>query len=147
MIWYYRPYKNPVARIRYLLKISPLYAIVFFIVLGRFLKYGLSPRFVIPVIPLFVTLILFTLLIMMKPKYGYTDERFVHFSGKRIEKWRAKFKPDFKKLTVDVEADGKNFKLYFENEEDMRKFLRDVGVINGIKNSKGWFDAEDRILR
>jgi len=115
---------------RCFLKISPLYAIVFFIVLGRFLKYGLSPRFVIPVIPLFVTLIFFTLLIMMKPKYGYTDEQFVHFSGKRIEKWRARFRPDFKRLTVDVETDGKNFKLYFENEEDMRNFLRDVSALN-----------------
>ena len=130
MIWYYRPYKNPVARNRYLLKLSPLYAVVFFIVLGRFLRYGLSPKFVIPVIPLFVTLIFFTLLSMMKPKYGYTDEQFVHFSGKRIEKWKAKFKPDFERLTVDVEADGKNFKLYFEKEEDMNKLLKDVGALN-----------------
>uniref|UniRef100_A0A7C4S830 Uncharacterized protein n=1 Tax=Geoglobus ahangari TaxID=113653 RepID=A0A7C4S830_9EURY len=130
MIWYYRPYKNPVARNRYLLKLSPLYAVVFFIVLGRFLRYGFSSKFVIPLIPLFVMLIFFTLLIMMKPKYGYTDEQFVHFSGKRIEKWKAKFKPDFEKLTVDVEVDGKSFKLYFENREDMNNFLRDVGALN-----------------
>lgn len=127
MIWYYRPYKNPVLRRKYLLIFSPLYIIVALLIIGRFLRYGVSPKFLIPVIPLVITLIFFTLLFMMKPKYGYTDESYVHFSGKRIEKWK-KFHPDFKKLVIEVEGDGK---LYFENEEDMKKFLWDVGYTKG----------------
>ncbi len=126
MIWYYRPYKNPVARRRYLRNLSPLYAIVAILLLARYSKFGLSYKFLIPLLPLIPSLLFFTLLLLMKPKYCYTDETYIHVSGKKINKREAKYKPDFKKLVIKV--DGKL--LYFENEEDMKKFLWDVGYVN-----------------
>ncbi len=133
MIWYYRPYKNPVTRRKYLRNISPLYIITLLILFARYSKLGLSFKFLLPLIPLIPSLIFFTLLILMKPKYCYTDETYLHVSGKKIRKREAKYKPDFKRLVIDVEGeDNKKRRLYFENVEDMRKFLWDVGYISEV---------------
>ncbi|WP_456368458.1 hypothetical protein [Geoglobus sp.] len=130
MIWAYRPYRNPVAKKRYMRTIAVLYAVSLALIAYRFLQYGFGPEFYVPSLALLVTVTFFSALILRKPRYCYTDVQHIYCGGKKIRKDEVTYQPDFENLTVDL--DGKVRKtLYFEKPEDLERFLRDVGYSKG----------------
>ncbi len=126
MIWAYRPYKNPIARKRYLRNIYIIYVIGFILIVYRYIQTGFTDRFIVPSLALIATITFFSLLILRKPRFCYTDVNHIYVGGNRINKGEVSYYPNFDTLTVELR--GKHRKtLYFEREEDMEKFLKDVG--------------------
>ena len=126
MIWSYRPYRNPVARKRYLRSIYVMYAIGFILIAYRYFQTGLTDRFIVPSLTVLATITFFSLLILRKPRFCYTDVNYIYTGGNKIKKSDVSFHPDLRNLTVEIK--GKTSKtLYFERMEDLEKFLRDVG--------------------
>ncbi len=126
MIWSYRPYKNPEARKRYLKYLSLLYILSILLIIHRYSQIGLERDFVIPSLALLLTVTFFSLLMLRKPRYCYTDVNHIYISGKKIKKDEVEYEPFFDELKVELS--GKTRKtLYFERKEDLIKFLKDVG--------------------
>ncbi len=126
MIWSYRPYKNPIAKIKYLRTIYIMYVIGFLLVGYRYYQFGLTDRFLIPSFALLATITFFSVLILRKPKFCYTDVNYIYVGGKKIKKSDVEFYPDFQNLTVEIKGKVRKH-LYFERREDLEKFLKDVG--------------------
>ncbi len=126
MIWVYRPYKNPVAKRKYLRTVYIMYAIGLILVAYRYYQLGLSDKFLIPSLALLATITFFSVLILRKPKFCYTDVNYIYTGGTKIRKDEVEFYPDFENLVVEVKGKiSKN--LYFERKEDLDRFLKDVG--------------------
>jgi len=126
LIWSYRPYRNPVAKKKYLRTIYIIYAIGFLLVAYRYHQLGFTDRFLIPSLALLATITFFSVLILRKPKFCYTDVNHIYTGGKKIKKGEVEFYPDFQNLTVELKGEVSKY-LYFERKEDLEKFLRDVG--------------------
>ena len=129
MIWAYRPYKNPVAKKRYLRTVYIMYAIGFLLVAYRYYQLGFTDRFLIPSLALLATITFFSALILRKPKFCYTDVNHIYVGGRKIKKSEVEFHPDFQNLTVEIKGKENRF-LYFERKEDLEKFLKDVGYLS-----------------
>lgn len=128
MIWIYRPYKNQLARKRYLRSIGVMLAVSFALIAYRYTKYGLTQEFLVPSLALLTSLGFFSILILRKPRACYTDFEFVYCGGKKIRKQGSRFEADFENLAVNVDGE-KKATLYFERREDMEAFLKEVGVM------------------
>lgn len=126
MIWIYRPYRNPVAKKRYLRTIAVLYAVSLALIAYRFIQFGLASEFLVPSLALLLTVTFFSVLILRKPRYCYTDVMHIYAGGRKIRKDEVTYRPDFENLTVELEGKVRKT-LYFEKKEDMEKFLSDVG--------------------
>ncbi|MBE8538813.1 hypothetical protein [Geoglobus acetivorans] len=126
MIWIYRPYKNALARKRYLRTIAVFFTFALLLIAYRYTKYGLTQEFYIPSLALMLSLLFFSALILRKPRACYTDYENIYCGSKRIKKASATFHPDYENLAVHVEGD-KKATLYFEKKEDLEKFLKEVG--------------------
>ena len=127
MIWVYRPYKNPVARKRYLRTIAVLYVLSLALIAYRFAQFGLSSEFLVPSLALLLTVTFFSALILRKPRYCYTDVMHIYAGGRKIRKDEVSYRPDFENLLVELDGNVRKT-LYFEKREDLEKFLSDVGL-------------------
>jgi len=127
LIWSYRPYKNPEARKRYLKYLSLLYILSILLIIYRYSQTGLGKDFAIPSFALLLTVTFFSLLILRKPRYCYTDLNHIYLSGKKIRKDEVEYEPFFDELKVELSGKVRKT-LYFESKEDLIKFLKDVGI-------------------
>ncbi len=126
MIWAYRPYKNPVARKKYLRTVYIMYGIGAVLVGYRYYQFGLTDKFTVPSLALLATITFFSVMILRKPRFCYTDVNHIYTGGKKIRKDEVEFRPDFQNLTVELRG-SVNRHLYFEKKEDLDRFLKDVG--------------------
>jgi len=126
VIWIYRPYRNPVAKRRYLRTAAVLYAISLALIAYRYIQFGFTSEFLIPSLALLLTVTFFSALILRKPRYCYTDVMHIYVGGKKIRKDEVSYNPDFENLVVELEGKVRKT-LYFEKREDLEKFLREVG--------------------
>jgi len=121
VIYSYRPIKNREARKKYLVSFAAMYLISAAISIW---KIAGSQKYVYTALALFfaITALMFTTL--RRPRFFAVRDGWL-YCGRKIDVREAEILPDFEKLVVKVRWKGEKT-LYFESEDEMRKFLEEV---------------------